>query len=130
MGRPEAVKLFLEKGQKLIGITPLTVYTNKVAVPGVIQFVPAGAMAVGGTWTGVMILTYMFALMGIHSSPAFSMWAFANKDPKPFPLQQVWASTLGIGFALFIFTTMQGMGGWVSEPSFARRCRNHHCFTL
>jgi len=75
--------------------------------------VPAGAMAKGGTWTGVMILTYMFALMGIHSSPAFSMWAFANKNPKPFPLQQVWASTLGIGFALFIFTTMQAMGGWV-----------------
>ncbi len=41
------------------------------------------------------------------------MWAFANKDPKPFPIQQVWASTLGIGFALFIFTAMQGMGGWV-----------------
>jgi hypothetical protein len=60
-----------------------------------------------------MILTYMFALMGIHASPAFSMWAFANKNPKPFPLQQVWASTLGIGFALFIFTTLQSMGGWV-----------------
>jgi Na+/proline symporter len=51
--------------------------------------------------------------MGIHASPAFSMWAFANKNPRPFPLQQVWASTLGIGFALFIFTTMQAMGGWV-----------------
>ena len=109
---PESVKLFLEKGKGLIGITPLGV-TNKVAVPGVIQFVPAGAMAKGGTWTGVMILTYMFALMGIHSSPAFSMWAFANKNPKPFPLQQVWASTLGIGFALIIFTTLQCMGGWV-----------------
>ena len=109
---PEAVKVFLEKGKGLIGITPLGV-TNKVAVPGVIQFVPAGAMAKGGTWTGIMILTYMFALMGIHSSPAFSMWAFANKNPKPFPLQQVWASTAGIGFALIIFTTMQAMGGWV-----------------
>jgi Na+/proline symporter len=84
-----------------------------VAVPGVIQFVPVGPQAVGGTWTGIMILTYMFALMGIHASPAFSMWAFANKNPRPFPLQQVWASTLGIGFALFIFTTMQAMGGWV-----------------
>ena len=84
-----------------------------MAVPGVIQFVPAGAMAKGGTWTGVMILTYMFALMGIHSSPAFSMWAFANKNPKPFPLQQVWASTTGIGLALIIFTTLQSMGGWV-----------------
>ena len=57
-----------------------------------------------------MVLTYMFALMGIHSSPAFSMWAFANKDPEPFAPQQVWASAFGIGFALFIFTAAQGMG--------------------
>ena len=47
-----------------------------------------------------MVLTYMFALMGIHSSPAFSMWAFSNKDPEPFAPQQVWASSVGIGFAL------------------------------
>jgi len=57
-----------------------------------------------------MVLTYMFALMGIHSSPAFSMWAFSNKDPSPFAPQQVWASSLGIGFALFLFTAAQGMG--------------------
>jgi len=52
----------------------------------------------------------MFALMGIHSSPAFSMWAFSNKDPEPFAPQQVWASSFGIGFALFLFTAAQGMG--------------------
>ena len=98
--------------KSIINLTP-DGFSNKVAVPGVMQFVPAGAMAKGGTWTGIMILTYMFALMGIHASPAFSMWAFANKNPRPFPLQQVWASTLGIGFALFIFTTLQSMGGWV-----------------
>jgi hypothetical protein len=109
---PAAVKVFLANKKAIINLTPAG-FTNKVAVPGVIQFVPAGGMAQGGTWTGVMILTYMFALMGIHASPAFSMWAFANKNPRPFPLQQVWASTLGIGFALFIFTTMQSMGGWV-----------------
>ena len=109
---PEAVKVFLANKNSIFKITP-DGYSHLVAVPGVIQFVSAGPKAVGGTWTGIMILTYMFALMGIHASPAFSMWAFANKDPKPFPLQQVWASTLGIGFALFIFTTMQGMGGWV-----------------
>ena len=45
--------------------------------------------AQGGPWTGLMILTYMFALMGIQSAPAFSMWAFANRDPRPFPWQQV-----------------------------------------
>ena len=109
---PEAAKLFMANKASIFKITP-DGYSHFVAVPGVIQFVDAGPKAVGGTWTGIMILTYMFALMGIHASPAFSMWAFANKNPKPFPLQQVWASTLGIGFALFIFTTMQAMGGWV-----------------
>ncbi len=109
---PEAVKVFLANKKSIINLTPAG-HSNFVAVPGVIQFVPSQATAVGGTWTGFMILTYMFALMGIHASPAFSMWAFANKNPRPFPLQQVWASTLGIGFALFIFTTMQSMGGWV-----------------
>lgn len=109
---PEAIKVFLANKKAAIKLTP-DGYSHLVAVPGVIQWVPSGGQAVGGTWTGFMILTYMFALMGIHASPAFSMWAFANKNPKPFPLQQVWASTLGIGFALFIFTAMQGMGGWV-----------------
>ena len=52
--------------------------------------------AQGGPWTGLMILTYMFALMGIQSSPAFSMWAFANRDPRPFPWQQVFASSLSL----------------------------------
>jgi Na+/proline symporter len=52
----------------------------------------------------------MFALMGIQSAPAFSMWAFANNSPKPFAPQQVWASSFVIGFILFIFTAMQGLG--------------------
>ena len=65
----------------------------------------------GGPWTALMILTYMFALMGIQSAPAFSMWAFANKDPKPFPWQQVFASSLAIGGILFFFTAFQGLGG-------------------
>ena len=86
-------------------------YSHYVAVPGVIQFVSAGAKAQGGAWTGIMILTYMFALMGIQSAPAFSMWAFANKDPEPFAPQQVWASSFGIGLILFVFTTAQGLGG-------------------
>jgi len=62
-------------------------------------------------WTGVMILTYMFALMGIQASPAFTMWQFGNKDPRPFPWQQAFASTFVVGFALFFFTAIQGMGG-------------------
>jgi len=86
-------------------------YSHYIAIPGVIQFVAAGPKAVGGAWTGVMVLTYMFALMGIHSSPAFSMWAFSNKNPEPFAPQQVWASSFGIGLILFVFTAFQGIGG-------------------
>ena len=71
--------------------------------------------AAGGPWTGMMILTYMFALMGIQSSPAFSMWAFANKNPRPFPLQQVFASSLVIGGILFFFTAFQGLAGTISD---------------
>jgi Na+/proline symporter len=87
-------------------------YNAYFAIPGVIQFT-AGLgkqTPVGGLWTGVMILTYMFALMGIQSSPAFSMWSFANNNPRPFAPQQVWASSAGIGFILFFFTAFQGMG--------------------
>jgi SSS family solute:Na+ symporter len=64
----------------------------------------------GGLWTGTMVLTYMFALMGIQAAPAFSMWAFGNKSPKPFAPQQVWASSFVIGGILFVFTAIQGMG--------------------
>jgi Na+/proline symporter len=49
--------------------------------------------------------------MGIQASPAFTMWQFANKDPKPFPWQQAFASTFVVGFVLFFFTAIQGMGG-------------------
>jgi len=85
-------------------------YSHYIAIPGVIQMVKAGPSAVGGAWTGMMVLTYMFALMGIQSAPAFSMWSFSNKNPRPFAPQQVWASSTGIGFILIVFTAVQGMG--------------------
>ncbi len=85
-------------------------YSHYIAIPGVIQFVATGPSAVGGAWTGIMILTYMFALMGIQSAPAFTMWSFANHNPKPFAPQQVWASSFGIGLILFVFTAFQGLG--------------------
>jgi SSS family solute:Na+ symporter len=87
-------------------------YNAYFAIPGVIQFT-AGLgkeTPVGGLWTGVMCLTYMFALMGIQSAPAFTMWSFANNNPKPFAPQQVWASSFCIGAILFFFTAFQGMG--------------------
>ena len=85
-------------------------YSHYVAIPGMIQFVDSGSKAIGGPWTGIMILTYMFALMGIQSAPAFTMWAFSNQSPKPFAPQQVWASAFGIGAILFVFTAIQGLG--------------------
>ena len=87
-------------------------YNAYFAIPGVIQWT-AGLgkqTPVGGLWTGMMVLTYMFALMGIQSAPAFSMWSFANNDPRPFAPQQVWASSFAIGLILFFFTAFQGMG--------------------
>ena len=93
------------------GVTP-DGHNAYFAIPGVIQFT-AGLgkeTPVGGLWTGIMVLTYMFALMGIQSAPAFSMWAFGNTNPRPFAPQQVWASSFGIGLILFFFTAFQGMG--------------------
>jgi SSS family solute:Na+ symporter len=49
--------------------------------------------------------------MGIQSAPAFSMWSFSNKNPRPFAPQQTWASSFGIGGILIFFTAMQGMAG-------------------
>jgi len=88
-------------------------YSMKVAIPGSIQMVSAGSKATGGPWTGIMCMTYMFALMGIQSSPAFSMWAFANKTSKAFRWQQVVASSMVIGVLLFSFTIFQGLGGHI-----------------
>jgi len=86
-------------------------YNAYFAVPGVIQFT-AGLgrdAAIGGPWTASMILTYLFALMGIQAAPAFTMWAFSNTNPAPFAPQAVWASALWIGGTLVFFTTFQGM---------------------
>ena len=85
-------------------------FSNRVSMPGSIQWVSSGSAAKGGVWTGMMCMTYMFALMGIQSSPAFSMWAYANKTSEPFRWQQVVASSVVIGIILFTFTIFQGMG--------------------
>jgi Na+/proline symporter len=77
---------------------------------GIIEFTSGTTI-----WTGMMILTYMFSLMGIQASPAFTMWAFSNRNPRPFPWQQAIASTFFVGFALFFFTAIQGMGGIVVQ---------------
>ncbi len=99
-------------GKAFFGKTTPDGYSSYVAIPGVIQFVSGLGVEnpQGGAWTGIMVLTYMFALMGIQSAPAFSMWAFGNHSPAPFAPQQVWASSFGIGFILMVFTAIQGIG--------------------
>lgn len=88
--------------------------TKHLEVPRVINFGLGGAK--GETaWTAVMILTYMFALMGIQSSPAFTMWTFGIKSPKPLAWQQAFMSTFVVGFALFFFTAFQGLGAKVLQ---------------
>ena len=83
-------------------------------VPRVINFGLGGAQG-EIAWTAVMVLTYMFALMGIQSSPAFTMWTFGIKSPKPLAWQQAFMSTFVVGFALFFFTAFQGMGAKVLQ---------------
>jgi Na+/proline symporter len=83
-------------------------------VPRVINWGLGGAP--GETvWTAVMVLTYMFALMGIQSSPAFTLWNFGIKSPKPLAWQQAFMSTFVVGFALFFFTAFQGMGARILQ---------------
>ncbi len=108
-GLADIVQKDVSSGQNL---TP-DGYSMKVAIPGSIQMVSAGSKASGGAWTGIMCMTYMFALMGIQSSPAFSMWAFANKTPQAFRWQQVVASSIVVGILLFTFTIFQGLGGHI-----------------
>jgi len=108
-GLAELVSLDIDSGKNL---TPEG-HSMKVAIPGSIQMVSGGSKSIGGGWTGIMCMTYMFALMGIQSSPAFSMWAFSNKTSRAFRWQQVVASALVIGVILFTFTIFQGLGGQV-----------------
>jgi len=62
-----------------------------------------------------MILTYMFAFMGIQSSPAFTMWTFGIKSPKPLAWQQAFMSTFVVGMALFFFTAFQGLAARILD---------------
>lgn len=87
-------------------------YSHYFSIPGIIQpdVFNFKEDAQAGGWTGTMLLTFMFALMGIQSSPAFTMWAFSNKTPKHFWVQQVIFSSFIVGLVMLVFTTIQGIG--------------------
>mmetsp|Transcript_13671 Transcript_13671/g.6769 ORF Transcript_13671/g.6769 Transcript_13671/m.6769 type:complete len:590 (-) Transcript_13671:2959-4728(-) len=78
-------------------------------IPGLIHF------ELGRKWTAIYILTYMFALMGIQSSPAFTMWNYGIKDPKPLAWQQTYMTVFVVGFCLFFFATFQGLGAKILQ---------------
>lgn len=87
-----------------------TLEAKFLEVPGIISFKKKDWAT---EWTAMKTLTYMFALMGIQAAPAFSMWAFSNKDTRPFRWQQVFASSLIVGAVLIFFTAFQGLGGQI-----------------
>lgn len=74
-------------------------------VPGIIDWTVGERK-----WTEIMILTYLFALMGIQASPAFTLRAFSNRNPRPFAWQQFFVSTVVVGVALVFFSAFQDMG--------------------
>lgn len=78
-------------------------------VPGLIHF------ELGSKWTAIYILTYMFALMGIQSSPAFTMWNFGIKNPRPLAWQQTFMTVFVVGFSLFFFGAFQGLGAKILQ---------------
>ena len=78
-------------------------------VPGLIHF------ELGRKWTAIYILTYMFALLGIQSSPAFTMWNFGIKSPKPLAWQQAFMTVFVVGFSLFFFAAFQGLGARILQ---------------
>lgn len=84
-------------------------YSHYLAIPGI--FTSGEQNSGGGIWSSTMLFTYMIALLGVQASPAFSMWAFANKDAKPFAMQQVWFSAFIIGCILVIGSAIQGFSG-------------------
>ncbi|RPH51828.1 MAG: sodium:solute symporter family protein [Desulfobacteraceae bacterium] len=98
-------------------------------VPRVINFGLGGAEG-EVQWTAVMILTYLFALMGIQASPAFTLWNFGLKSPKPLAWQQTFMSTFVVGFALFFFAAIQGMGAKILQFSGAGAFQNMNQATV
>ncbi len=55
-------------------------YSHYLAIPGAVQWVRDGSQAIGGAWTGTMVLTYLIGLMGIQASPAVMVEELQHRD--------------------------------------------------
>jgi len=64
-------------------------------------------------WTSTLLFTFILSMIGIFSTPAFTMWCFSSKSPRPFAGQQVWATTFFVGFILVFFVTYLGISGHI-----------------
>lgn len=87
-------------------------YNPMFAVSGVAQWTAGQGEEnpVGGLWTGVLVMTFMVGFMGVLASPAFSLWAFSARTPRPFAPQQLWGAAVGVGILLLFFVVAQGAG--------------------
>jgi Na+/proline symporter len=81
------------------------------AIPGVIQFTDGIGIEIpkGGPWTSIMILTFMLSVMGIQSSPSFTMLGFTSRSPKGFAINQIWGAAAVVGIILFVFSIIIGV---------------------
>jgi SSS family solute:Na+ symporter len=81
-------------------------------IPGVMLFTRGLGVEAppGGLWTAAMILSYCMALMGLQLTPAFTMLAFASRNPKGFIAQQTWASAAIMGAIFVFFLVAAGIG--------------------
>lgn len=81
------------------------------AIPGVIQFTDGIGIEIpkGGPWTSIMILTFMLSVMGIQSSPSFTMLGFTSRSPKGFAIHQIWGAAAVVGIILFVFSIIIGV---------------------
>ena len=93
-------------------------YNAYFETPEVVQFVAGlGREApAGGIWTGSMVLTYSFALMGLQLAPAFTIGAFAARDLRGFAPQQVWAAGAAVGLIFAFFGVIAGAGASFWAP--------------
>jgi len=81
------------------------------AIPGVIQFTDGIGVETpkGGPWTAIMTLTFMMSVMGIQSSPTFTMLGFTSKSAKGLSIHQIWGAAACVGIIMFLFSTLQGI---------------------
>lgn len=86
-------------------------YPGYFAIPGVIQWTAGLGVEApsGGPWTAIMCLTFMMSVMGIQSSPSFSVWGFACQSPRGFAIHQVWGAAFCVGIIMLVFATLQGV---------------------